>query len=83
MKISAECVPSILINSKFHLTYINDIFRKPSVNMKYGLFFFFLFLEPQEQHMEVPGLGVKSDLQLPAYATATATPDLSCICDLH
>ena len=33
--------------------------------------------------MEVPRLGVKSDLQLPAYVTATAMPDLSPICDLH
>ena len=34
-------------------------------------------------HMEIPRLGVKSELQLLACATATATPDLSCICDLH
>ena len=33
--------------------------------------------------MEVSGLGVKSELQLPAYATATTTLDLSHICDLH
>ena len=35
--------------------------------------------------MEVPKLGVKTELQLPAYtiAIATATLDLSCICDLH
>ena len=33
--------------------------------------------------MEVPRLGVKSDLQLQDYATATATGDLSCVCDLH
>ena len=33
--------------------------------------------------MEVPRLGVESELQLPAYATGTATPDLSCVCDLH
>ena len=33
--------------------------------------------------MEVPRLGVKSELQLPAYATATATRDPSHICDLH
>ena len=34
--------------------------------------------------MEVPRLGVKSELQLPAYATATATVlDPSHICDLH
>ena len=35
------------------------------------------------QHMEVPRLGVKSELQLPAYTTATVTPDLSHICELH
>ena len=34
-------------------------------------------------HMEVPRLGVESELQLPAYATATAMPDQSHVCDLH
>ena len=45
--------------------------------------FFFLWLHLW--HMEVPRLGVKSELQLPAYTTATAmaTPELSHICDLH
>ena len=33
--------------------------------------------------MEVPRLGVELELQLPAYATATASQDLSCIGDLH
>ena len=33
--------------------------------------------------MEVPRLGVESELQLPAYTTVTATCDLSGICDLH
>ena len=33
--------------------------------------------------MEVPRLGVKSDPQLLAYTIATATPDLSCVCNLH
>ena len=33
--------------------------------------------------MRVPQLGVESELQLPAYTTATANQDLSCICDLH
>ena len=33
--------------------------------------------------MEVPKRGVESALQLLAYTTATATPDLSHICDLH
>ena len=49
-----------------------------------AFFFLFLyFLGPHPWHMEVPRLGVKSELKLPAYTTATATRDLSCICDLH
>ena len=34
-------------------------------------------------HMEVPRLGVEWELQLPAYTTATATLDLSSICNPH
>jgi len=48
----------------------------------YFILFYFGFLGPYLQHMEVPRLGVKLELQLPAYTTATATPDPSCICDL-
>ena len=33
--------------------------------------------------MEIPRLGIELELQLPAYTTATATPDLSCICNVH
>ena len=33
--------------------------------------------------MEIPRLGVEQELQLPVYATATATQDLSHVCDLH
>ena len=33
--------------------------------------------------MEVPRLEVELELTLPAYAIATATQDLSHICDLH
>ena len=42
-------------------------------------FFFFLGLHPR--HMEVPRFGVKLELDLPAYTTATKDP--SCMCDLH
>ena len=35
------------------------------------------------RHMDIPRPGVESELQLPVYTTATATWDLSCICDLH
>ena len=38
---------------------------------------FFVFLGPHPWHMAVPRLGIQSDLQLPAYARATATQDLS------
>ena len=43
--------------------------------------FCFLGLHPWD--MELPSLGVKLELQLPAYATARATMDLSHICSLH
>ena len=33
--------------------------------------------------MEIPRLGVRSELQLLAYTTATVTRDLSHICNLH
>ena len=45
------------------------------------LFFVFLGLCPW--HMEVPRLGVKPELQLPAYTTATATLDPNHACDLY
>ena len=41
----------------------------------------FLGLHPW--HMEVPRLQVESELQLPAYTTATTTQDPSHICDLQ
>ena len=44
---------------------------------------FFCFLGPHLQHMEVPRLGTKSELQLPDYTKATAMSDLRCICNLH
>ena len=50
-------------------------------NIFFAFFFCFLGLHPQ--HMEVPMLGVKYGLQLPAYATATATSDPSHIWNLH
>ena len=44
-------------------------------------FLFFLGLYPW--HMEVPRLGLESELQLLACATAKAMPDPSHVCDLH
>ena len=45
--------------------------------------FFFFFLGPRVRLMEVPRLGVKSELPLPTHTTATATWDRSHVCDLH
>ena len=41
------------------------------------------FLGPHLGHIEVSGLEVKLELQLPAYGTATATQDPSQVWDLH
>ena len=46
-------------------------------------FFFFFFWEPYLWHMEVPRLGVISELQLPAYTTATIKWDPSGVYDLY
>ena len=45
------------------------------------VFCFLCFLEPHQQPMEVPRLGIELELQLPA--TAIATQDPSHVCDLH
>ena len=58
----------------------------PLESQSFFFFFFFLslvFLGPHLQHMEVPRLGVESQLQPLAYARATATPDPSQVCNLH
>ena len=48
-----------------------------------NILLFFVFLGLHLQHMEVPRLGVESELQLLAYATATAMQDLSRVCNLY
>ena len=47
------------------------------------LVFVFVSLGSHLQYMEVPRLRVELELQLPAYTTATATPDPSHVWDLH
>ena len=49
------------------------------INAFYIFFFFLVFLGPCLRHTEVPRLGVKLELQLPAYTTATAMSDLTYI----
>ena len=57
------------------------IFFHVLCEQKFLIFFFFLGLHPQ--HMEVPRLGVESELQLPAYTTDTAMQDPSLICNIY
>ena len=45
--------------------------------------FIYCFLGLHPRHAEVPRLGVYSELQLPAYATAIATQDPSCVWNPH
>ena len=54
--------------------------------LSFYLFFFsfiFVFSGLHSRHMKVPRLGVESEQQLPAYATATATHDPSRVCNVH
>ena len=64
--LSLHCIPTENLNSESQYTLTEKF-----------LFKFFCFLGPHPQHMEVPRLGVKSELQLQAYATAIATRDPS------
>ena len=45
--------------------------------------FVFVFLEPHSWQMDVPSLGVESELQLLAYTTAMTMQDPSHVCELH
>ena len=58
--------------------------KKPIFLFFLFIYFFFAFcllLGPRLQHVEVPRRGVQSELQPPAYATATQDP--SHVCDPH
>ena len=48
-----------------------------------SLFLSLVLLGPHPGHTEVPRLGVASELEPPAYTTATAVPHPSRICNLH
>ena len=63
--------------------YIKFYVIKLSMFIIFLFFFFFFFLGLHAQHMGVSRLGVKSELQLPAFTTATAKQDLGSICHLH
>ena len=94
---SRDIVGSIFVEwCNFHLLYSSfyaqkfifsslSTFQIPSKFTKGFAFIFlsFVFLGPHQRHMEVPRLGVESELPAYTTATATATSDLSRVCDLH
>ena len=57
--------------------------NSPKCFLFYFILLSFVLLGLHLQHMEVPRLGVKSELLLPAYARATAMQDPSRVFDLH
>ena len=81
----AERSPSLKVaadESIGNIRFLNQLDQYLSKNIIVPniLSYFLLFTHPQ--HMEVPRRGVKSELQLPAYITATVTWDPSLICNL-
>ena len=78
---------SLVINAVKHLfMYLLAKYMSTLEKCLSKIFFvclFFCFLGPHLHHVEVPRLGVISELQLLAYATATATWVSSCLCNLH
>jgi len=71
----------LLLESKTLSVRLENAKNKPEKMYPNFFFLLFCFLGLYLWHMEVPRLGVKSELQLPAYAAATAMPqpDLSCV----
>ena len=67
---------------KMHIYWVSVSLQYSRVECS-SLFFFFCFLGPHPQYVDVPRPGVELELQRPAYATATAVWDLSCICNLY
>ena len=70
-----SCVPHM------HIQQISRDSESKAVLLLLLFFFFFLGLHPLP--MEVPRLGVQSELWLLPYTTAIATQDPSHVCNLH
>ena len=71
---------SLLIFQPIEITYS---FLQGIGPVAVGSDLFICFLGLHLPHMEVPRLGTESELQLQAYARATASQDLSSMCNLH
>ena len=73
LEVRTNCIPFGNV-TKMENLQSKDIIKitgKEQYNLPF--FFFFAFLGPHMWHMKIPRLGVHLELQLPGYATATAT----------
>ena len=71
-------------NNKSHSAFLMDCFFRFSFELFISFYFvLFCFLGPHPRRVEVPRLGVESELQLPAYITTTATQDPSRVYNLQ
>ena len=73
--------PSLICMHSFVPCDFRDFF--PLVKKCHFMLLYFAFLGSHPRHMEVPRLGVKLELQLLIYTTATAMQDPSFVCSLH
>ena len=80
---TGESPDDIVCGDRF-LDKIPKVQSMKEITEKLGffIFLFFVFLGPHLWYMELPRLGVESELQLPAYTTAIALQELSRICHL-
>ena len=77
-----------VVSGSYFSPYSLFTWKANGLQSHFSIFFFFfssfcLFWGPLPQHMEVPRLGVESELLLPAHARALAGQDPRRICDLH
>ena len=66
-----------------HSVKYNFLLKYSWLMVLISFFFLCVFLGSHWWHMEVSRFGVELELYLLAYTTATETPDLSCIYELH
>ena len=84
-------IPQSLVCTEGQSWAGKDTVSKPYMGLGTGwipgesllVFFFFFLFTAIRQHMDIPRPGAESKLQRRPTATATGTPDPSCICDLR
>ena len=63
---------------RYYTQHLWQLLEPPDPSLFFFFSWSFVFVGPHLRHMEVPRLGVESELWPPAYTTATATRDPTC-----